>query len=306
MRPFIQIGYGVLGAVVISLISIYAPLGLWRPGFGEVRHTLSIVGAIAIFIASSYILRTRLIHWGSRAVWLKYHQRLASFGLCLVLIHSAVHPLAWHSWLTFSLALLNFGTGIAVSLTARRARRILLRFHLTLAPILLVAIIVHGREKLDHDAFFPLMQEHDIPCVRCHATHPLLFSTDSGVQKDLDAGGNASEDLQWEFDGRGLSLSQHATVSTKKKESRWLITDTKNKHRYPVRKAAGRLHFYADSTYKTYTCRTCHVHNTPEIQFAHETHGVRTYDRCFDCHQTVFDGKRYGKQRSDWEYDPNW
>ena len=306
MSPFIQIGYGVAGAVIVAFVSIWSPFGLWQSGYGEVRHTLSIIGAIAILIASGYILRTRLIRWGSRQTWLKFHQRLASFGLCLVVIHSAVDPLAWHSWLTFTLALLNLGTGIAVSLTTRRARRMLLRVHLALAPILMVGIVVHGREKLDHDEFFPLAQVHDVPCARCHATDSRLFSFDAGLQKEFDKANRLPEDVQWEFDIRGIPISEETGISMKTKGSEWLMTDTKNGRKYFVRKEASQLNIYTDVNYRTYTCRTCHVHNTPEIQLAHEVHGVSLYDRCLDCHQTVYNDKRYGRQQVDWEYDPNW
>ena len=134
MKVFIQIGHGIVGAAVISGLCIYQ-----AGSFGEARHTISIIGAIAIVIASLYLLRSRWIRWGNRQTWLKYHQRLASLGLCLVLYHSAFQPLARHSWLTFLLALSNLGTGIAVSLTARKTRQILLRCHLILAPILLVS-----------------------------------------------------------------------------------------------------------------------------------------------------------------------
>ena len=306
MNPFIQIAYGVTAAVVVAVVSISSPFGLWQSGFGEVRHTLSIIGAIAILIASGYILRTRLFRWGSRQTWLKFHQRLASFGLCLVVIHSAVRPLAWHSWLTFALALLNLGTGIAVSLTARRARRILLRVHLALAPILMVGIIVHGREKLDHDEFLPLTQVHDVPCVRCHATDSKLFSFDAGLQNEFDKADKLPEDVQWEFDIRGIPISEDTGILMKKKDSEWLMTDTKNGRKYFVKKEASQLNIYTDVSYRTYTCRTCHVHNTPEIQLAHEVHGVSLYDRCLDCHQTVYNDKRYGRQQVDWDYDPNW
>ncbi len=306
MSPFIQIVYGVAGAVVVACVLISSPFGLWQSGYGEVRHTLSIIGAIAILIASGYILRTRLIRWGSRRIWLKYHQRLASFGLCLVVIHSAVRPLAWHSWLTLTLALLNLGTGIAVSLTAHRARRILLRVHLALAPILMVGIIVHGREKLNHDEFFPLTQVHDIPCVRCHTTDSLLFGFDADLQEEFDKEEKLPEDVQWEFDIRGIRISENAEISTKKRDSQWLIIDPKNGRRYSVRKDDGQLNIHTDVRYETYTCRTCHVHNTPEIQLAHEVHGVSLFDRCLDCHQTMYNDKLYGKQRLDWDYDPNW
>ena len=92
MKPFLQMGIGAAAAVAVSVGFIL------QSNFGESRHTLSIIGAIAILIASLYILRTRLIRWGNRSRLLKYHQGLASFGLCLVLIHSGVKPETWHSW----------------------------------------------------------------------------------------------------------------------------------------------------------------------------------------------------------------
>ncbi len=300
MKPFLQMGIGGAAAVAVSVGFIL------QSSFGESRHTLSIIGAIAILIASLYILRTRLIRWGNRSRLLKYHQGIASFGLCLVLIHSGVKPETWHSWLTFCLAWLNLGSGVAVSLTKARIRSVLLRCHLALAPILLVSIVVHGREKLEHDEFFPLTQEHDIPCAKCHTSKPLMFRMGGELESELDLDENLSGNIQWEFDGRGIPISQHATVETKREGAKWLITDLNNQRRYVVKKDAEGLGIYADSVYRTYTCRTCHVHNTPDIQYAHEVHGVSVFDRCLDCHQTEYNETRYGKQRSGWEYDPNW
>ena len=300
MQPFLQMAIGVLAAVAVSVVFIL------QSSFGESRHTLSIIGAIAIVIASLYILRTRLFRWGNRSRLLKYHQGLASFGLCLVLIHSSVKPETWHSWLTFGLAWLNLGTGVAVSLTKAQSRRIVLRCHLALAPILLIAILVHGREKLEHDEFFPLTEEHDIPCAKCHTSKPLVFSMDGESESELNVDETLSGNIQWEFEVRSIPISQHATVATRREASEWLITDLNNQRKYIVRKETEGLNIYADSVYRTYTCRTCHVHNTPDIQFAHEVHGVSVYDRCLDCHQTELNGTRYGKQRSGWEYDSNW
>ena len=300
MQPFLQMAVGVLAAIALSLVFIF------QSSFGESRHILSIIGAIAIVIASLYILRTRLFRWGNRSRLLKYHQGIASFGLCLVLVHSGVKPETWHSWLTFCLAWLNLGSGVAVSLTKARARRILLRCHLVLAPILLVAILVHGREKLEHDEFFPLTEEHDITCVKCHTPNPLVFRMDGGFESEL----NVDEDLSWniqsEFQVRGVPISQHSTVAVKKKASKWMITDLNNRRKYIVRKEEEGLDVFADSVYRTYTCRTCHVHDTPDIQIAHEVHGVLDYDRCLGCHQTELNGTRFGKQQARWEYDPNW
>ena len=299
MNPFVQIAHGVIGAVIISLFFIL------RSSFGEARHTLSIIGAIAIVLASGYIFRTRLIRWGSRQTWLKYHQRLASLGLCLVLIHSAVQPLAWHSWLTFVLALLNLGTGLAVSFTVRRTRRLLLQCHLALAPILLIAVIVHGREKLDHDEFFPLTEEHEVPCVKCHTPEALLFSMNGRFESYLEGEGDLPKELRWEFRNQEVFLSGSTTTSALKGDGSWLITDRQNQQEYTIQKGTDWLHIHVNSPYKAYTCLTCHVHNTPEIQFAHKSHGVSSsYNACLNCHQTAINEKKYGKRRANWEYNP--
>lgn len=302
MRVFIQISYGVIVAIIVSVGCI------WHSGsFGEARHTISIIGAIAILFASLYILRSRWVRWGSRQLWLKYHQRLASMGLCLVLIHSAFHPLTWHSWLTFLLALSNLGSGIAVSLTAKKTRQILLRCHLFLAPVLLISIVFHGQAKLDHDAFFPLTEVHDIPCAKCHPSDPLLFRLDStSVQSELFTSGTIPENIGWWFEQHDTKLSQSARVFTKDPDSRWKIRDVDNHRDYHIKKEDDKMAFYADNVYRSYTCITCHEHNTPELQLAHELHGVPDFHRCLVCHQTEIDGTRYGRQRVNWDYDPNW
>lgn len=302
MRVFVQIGFGVIGAVIISLGCI------WYIGsFGEARHTISIIGAIAILIASLYILRSRWLRWGSRQIWLKYHQRLATLGLCLVLLHSAFQPLTWHSWITFLLALSNLGTGIAVSLTAKKIRQALLRCHLILAPILLISIILHGQAKLDHGDFFPLTDVHDVPCAKCHASAPLLFRLDeTSGQQELFTSDTIPEDIGWWFGQHDIEISQTATVHIKEEDSRWKITDKDNHRDYHIKKEADEIAFYADNPYRSYTCITCHEHNTPELKQAHELHGVPDFHRCLVCHQTEIDGTRYGRQRVDWEYDPNW
>ncbi len=202
------------------------------------------------------------------------------------------------------LALLNLGTGVAVSLTTHRARRILLRCHLALAPILLLSILLHGREKLDHEEFFPLTEVHDVACVKCHPSAALLFTTDSHFQTYLDTGGVVSEDLQWEFNLHGTSLSRQTTISKKEGDNHWLVTDEKNGEEYTVKKMGDRLSVHADAAYEAYTCLTCHVHNTPEIQFDHESHGVKSYSACLNCHQTIINGTKYGTRKANWEYNP--
>ena len=84
-----------------------------------------------------------------------------------------------------------------------------------------------------------------------------------------------------------------------------LRTNEKNRI-YHARKVTDKIAIYADSVYQGYTCLKCHVHNTEEIRLAHELHGVADFHRCFVCHQTEIDGTTYGRQRTNWEYDPNW
>ena len=301
MKVFVQIGHGVIGAAVISFLCI------WQAGsFGEARHTISIIGAIAILIASLYLLRSRWIRWGNRQIWLKYHQRVASLGLCLVLFHSTFQPLAWHSWLTFLLALSNLGTGIAVSLTARKTRQTLLRFHLILAPILLISIVFHGQAKLDHDEFFPLTDAHDVPCAKCHTSEPLLFHVDVALKQELDTSETIPDDMLWWFLQHEIKIPQTAKISIKEVGNVWTIDDKENRRSYHVKKTTEQLALYADTPYRSYTCITCHEHNTPEIISAHELHGVSDFHRCLVCHQTEIGGILYGRQRLNWDYDPNW
>lgn len=301
MKVFIQIGHGIVGAAIISGLCI------WQAGsFGEARHTISIFGAIAILIASLYLLRSRWIRWGNRQTWLKYHQRLASLGLALVLLHSAFQPLVWHSWLTLILALLNLGTGIAVSLAKRRARRILLRAHLILAPVLLVSIVFHGQKKLEHDEFLPLTDVHDVPCARCHTPDRLLFHVDVALQEELDTSNIVPDDLHWWFLQHQRRVAQNAAVTVREAGTEWAIADPQSDRTYTAQTSGDRIAIYASTDYESYTCVVCHEHNTEEIRLAHELHGVEDYHRCFVCHQTVIDGVTYGRQQANWEYDPNW
>ena len=296
MNPFIQIAHGVVGAAIITAILVFK----W--GFAEARHPLSFIGAGAIILASTYFLRVRFIRWGKRQTWLKYHQRFASLGLCLVLVHSTLRPFHWHSWLTLGLAMLNLGTGLSVALTQHRVRRYLLRCHLALAPLLIVAIVVHGWKQLDHDAFFPLTDVHDVACASCHTSDAVLFSIETFFEGELAREGNVSDDVQWQFSNHNVKLSSQATVSPVDKGERWRIDDRPNGRTYRVSSEDDRLNIYTENPYRANTCLTCHEHNTPEIQFAHEVHGVFSFNACLSCHQTEINGRLYGDKRANWDY----
>jgi len=223
-----------------------------------------------------------------------------------VLLHSAFQPLVWHSWLTLLIALANLGTGVAVSLTVRKTRKVLLRCHLILAPILIVSIVFHGQQKLVHDEFFPLTDVHDVPCVRCHTSEPLLFRVESPLPQELDTSSTIPDDLQWWFLQHELRLPTTTAISIRDAGEAWTITNPEDGATYHARKVADKIAIYADSDYHSYTCLNCHEHNTDDIRLAHDLHGVMDFHRCFVCHQTEIDGTTYGRQRVDWEYDPNW
>ena len=55
MQPFLQMAIGVLTAIAVSLVFVF------QSSFGESRHTLSIIGAIAIVIASLYIFANPIL-----------------------------------------------------------------------------------------------------------------------------------------------------------------------------------------------------------------------------------------------------
>ena len=163
----------------------------------------------------------------------------------------------------------------------------------------------HGQQKLEHDEFFPLTEVHDVPCARCHTPERLLFHVSTTFPQDLDTSDTIPEDLHWWFLQNERRVPTTATIATKEPGNAWTVTDTEDGHTYPIRKVADQIAIYADNDYRSYTCLKCHVHNTEEIQLAHELHGVTEAHRCFICHQTEINGTLYGRQRFDWEYAPH-
>ena len=163
MVAAIQFGCGFLSAMAISI-----PL-IWWLGFGQVRHSLSIIGSISILLASAYVLRSKgIVRFGKRQIWIRFHRILASFGLTLIFVHGAFKPTYWYSWLPFILALGSLVTGLAISTAKIRNRKHIRLIHSFLSPFLLISIVLHGSKKMDHDNFFPLSGEHQVACIQCH------------------------------------------------------------------------------------------------------------------------------------------
>lgn len=69
---------------------------------------------------------------------------------------------------------------------------------------------------------------------------PMLFSIEPEFQVDLD-NGDVSERLRKAFQDNGFSLPQNATVSTMRKNSRWLIADQDERQKYSIRKEKDKL-----------------------------------------------------------------
>lgn len=63
-------------------------------------------------------------------------------------------------------------------------------------------------------------------------------------QDDLGNGNDISEDLRQEFDDNEIALSENVSVSVRKEDTAWLITDRDEKQQIYVVKAAGKLDIY--------------------------------------------------------------
>ena len=60
-------------------------------------------------------------------------------------------------------------------------------------------------------------------------------------------------DLKEAFDVNNVVLSTDLTISTQKTNSRWLITDKKNKQAYSIQRGEGKLHVYQQSKFEILT-----------------------------------------------------
>ena len=73
----------------------------------------------------------------------------------------------------------------------------------------------------------------------------------------------------------------------------WFPLETKTPKNEVVHDVACAVCHKERNVYTAYACRSCHIHNTEELAFAHKVHGVYEWDRCLDCHRATIDGKRY-------------
>ena len=206
MKVFVQIGHGVIGAAVISFLCI------WQAGsFGEARHTISIIGAYCYSHCKPLSPPKSMDTLGQSADV----AQIPSAG-CIPRFVSCAFPLrvptaCVASWVNLSTCIVKFGHGNCRKpyCPGKRAR-LLLRFHLILAPILLISIVFHGQAKLDHDEFFPLTDAHDVPCAKCHTSEPLLFHVDVALKQELDTSETIPDDMLWWFLQHEIKIPQTA------------------------------------------------------------------------------------------------
>ena len=73
------------------------------------------------------------------------------------------------------------------------------------------------------------------------------------VVRDNDKVGVYLPDLKEAFDVNNVVLSTDLTISTQQTNSRWLITDKKNKQAYSIQSGKGKLHVYQQSKFEILT-----------------------------------------------------
>lgn len=157
----------------VILASLFFFVVLSFQSFGELRHTLSIVGIGTISLATtSYFIRKRFISWGRITIWLRFHRGLATFGITLALFHVAFQLRSIPAIFAFSVLILSLITGLIISFLRTKIQRSIRIFHFMLAPILGISVLIHGSLKLRHDNFFPLTDKHNVSCVACHEDAP--------------------------------------------------------------------------------------------------------------------------------------
>ena len=154
-----QFGYGVLLGLLVSV-----PL-IWRLGFRQVRHSLRIIGATSILLASAYIFRSKgIIRFGNCRKWIWFNASFNSRGFQTEL---------WYSWLPLILVLGSLITGLIISLVKTQKRQSFLLIHSLLSPLLLTNIVYHSTQKMDHD-FFPLVER--APSIAFSVTKILIIN----------------------------------------------------------------------------------------------------------------------------------
>ena len=92
----------------------------------------------------------------------------------------------------------------------------------------------------------PLFQQFVIDDILFHAKEPLA-SIDLAFQGDLESGGEVSNALRAQLEGKGILLSSDTAVSIEEAGRKWRITDAGNEQKYIV----GRRTFQIKSDYQS-------------------------------------------------------
>lgn len=116
--PFVA-SFALLAVAALALDGVLHLMNLLWVG-----RWLGIPGTLLILGSTGYSLRKRkLIHRGSPAQLLRWHEGLAWLGSLLVLVHAGVHFNAILGWLAVWAMLINVGSGLTGKFLLDRARR---------------------------------------------------------------------------------------------------------------------------------------------------------------------------------------
>lgn len=116
--PFVA-SFALLAVLALALDGLLHLLDLLWVG-----RWLGIPGTLLIIGSTAYSLRKhKLIHSGSPARLLRWHELLAWLGSLLVLVHAGVHFNAILGWLAVWAMLINVGSGLMGKFLLDRSRR---------------------------------------------------------------------------------------------------------------------------------------------------------------------------------------
>ncbi len=110
--------------VALALVSLLADAALHLLDAVWIGRYLGIPGVLLILASTVYSLRKRkVIHSGTPAKLLKWHEFLAWLGSLLVLVHAGIHFNAILGWLAVWAMLVNVGSGLTGKFLLDRSRQ---------------------------------------------------------------------------------------------------------------------------------------------------------------------------------------